>query len=246
MKRSHFNNSKAYHYFLLTFILFLGIISLYLSCKSKSPIEPTSSLHNQISTQSTNNTTTSSSTTTSVNPGQSPTNTTTLITSRNLTTTSTTTSSTSTTSTSTTTIRPTTTIPTTSVGVCNLQWCKVSISINNGEPITFKEYGGTYTLYPGDEVKISISIKNSGTANSINSNAMLVWFGIPPTSFNSPDYSEILGIIPANSKCNTWSNALQIDVSESASPGDTCTVEIRISSNNCSMISSTFGISIGK
>jgi hypothetical protein len=125
-------------------------------------------------------------------------------------------------------------------------WCQVTLTINDGTPITFQQHGGTYTLNPGDQVKISISIINLGTANSINSNAILAYFGSPPTSFSTPDHYENLGTIPANNVCYTWSDALQINVTESASPGDNCSVEIRVGSNNCSMISSTFGIYIGE
>jgi hypothetical protein len=253
MKRSPFNNLKIYRYFFIAFILILAILAIYVSCKSKSPTDANAASNDALAAQGAQNTTqttTSSSTTTSVKPGQSPTNTTTLITSRTLTSTSTrtTTTSSSTTSTTTTSRKTTTTIPTTvpttSVGACDLEWCEVTVTINDGPPITFQEYGGTYTVSPGDQVKISISIKNSGTANSINSHGIARYFGNPPLSFIDVDHYEYLGKIPANNKCYTWPNALQINVSGSASPGDYCAITIMIQSDNCSLISATFGISI--
>jgi hypothetical protein len=196
MKRSSFNNLKAYHYLLFTIILLLGILTFYLSCKSKSPTEPASQLYNQISTQSTNNTTTSSSTTTITQPGNSPTNTTTLITSRYLTTTSTTTSSTPTTSTSTT---------TTSVPSPYLEWCAfyvercvsgwcVKHSVNNGDTINSGSWTG-FHIFP--------KIKNKGTAPAENVTVTVKSIKKNTTKniYTVHDDTAFLGTIPADGKC---------------------------------------------
>jgi hypothetical protein len=217
MKRSSFDNLKTFYYFLFTFILILGILAFYSSCKSRSPTDANVCSNDALGAQSTTQTTTSSSTTTSVKPGQSPTNTTTLITSRNLTTTSTrtTTFSSSTTSTTTTSRKPTTT---TSVGVCNLELCWVTVTINSEKPITI-QYEETVIVNAGDEVKIRIWIKNTGTAATDNN-----WYAkcevipfLPGTCWGVHTY-ELLGSIKPNSKCYySGLNPLQVNVSSSAS-----------------------------
>jgi hypothetical protein len=157
MKSSSFPKERFY-YFVLFLIILIGIFAFYLSCKSKSPTEATSALHNQVFAQSTNNTTTSSSTTTTSRPGSSPANTTTLITSRTLTTTSTTTTSTSTTTTS---IRPTTTSSVHSTcATAKMELVEVKV---NGTPVAD---GGTFTVHPGDELKIVTKFCNNGTGTS--------------------------------------------------------------------------------
>jgi hypothetical protein len=136
------------YYFFIAIIIFSGILILYLSCKSKSPTESASSLHKQVAAQSTNNTTTSPSTTTSVRPGNTPTNTTTLITSRTLTTTSTSTTTITTTSiptaTTTSTLKPTTT-----VASANIEWC----NFEGGSNLFWAYYpncGNTFTIRSGE------------------------------------------------------------------------------------------------
>jgi hypothetical protein len=212
MKSSSLDNSKAFHYFLLAFILLLGILAIYVSCKSKSPTEATSSLPNQISTQSTNNTTTSSSTTTSVKPGQSPTNTTTLITSRYLTTTSTrtTTSSSSTTSTTTTSRKPTITSTTTSVGSPRLEWCAFDVesydgtiwiwfTVNNGDIIDECRGEIVFALF--------FKMKNVGTAPAENVTVTIQSVTPSPGSyFTVYDDTAFLGTIPADGACMPLSN----------------------------------------
>ena len=149
------------YYFVLFLIILIAIFAFYLSCKSKSPTEATSALNDQISVQSTNNTTTSSSTTTTVKPGQSPTNTTTLITSRTLTTTSTSTTSTSTSTTTTTSIRPTTTTSVHSTcATAKMELVEVKV---NGTPVAD---GSMFTAHPGDELKIVTKFCNNGTGTS--------------------------------------------------------------------------------
>jgi hypothetical protein len=223
MKHSPFNNLKIYRYFFIAFILVLAILAIYVSCKSKTPTEATSSLPNQISTQSTNNTTTSSSTTTSVKPGQSPTNTTTLITSRTLTSTSTrtTTSSSSTTSTTTTSRKPTTT----TVASPLLKWCAFDanwaygppptwFTVNNGD--TINECGGMggFSIYP--------KIKNVGTAPAENVTVTIQSVTPSPGSyFTVYDDTAFLGTIPADGACMPVSNNDAILISWGiANPGD--------------------------
>ncbi len=146
MKENFIIKGKAYFFFIA--IIILGILIFYLSCESKSPTEPASSLHKQVAVQSTNNTTTSSSTTTSVRPGNTPTNTTTLITSRTLTTTSTSTTTTTTTSiptaTTTSTLKPTTTIAS-----ANIEWCNFEGGSNLGRGY-YKNCGDTFTIRSGE------------------------------------------------------------------------------------------------
>jgi hypothetical protein len=99
MENKSLNNSKAYHYFLLVFILILGALTLYLSCNSKSPVEPTSPSNTTAAvkgTQQAVRTTTTSSIPSTIKSGKSQGNTTTIITSRTLTTTSTSTTTTTT------------------------------------------------------------------------------------------------------------------------------------------------------
>jgi len=164
MKNSLPNNLKAYHYLVFIFILLIGILVFYLSCKSQSPTEATSAMNNQIAGQSTNNTTTSSSTTTTIQANNPPTNTTTLITSRTLTSTSTSTSSTST---STTTSRPTTT---TTIAEPNLQWC--SFTVDNyywGYPKLITKKDRLCGTYEGDPMTLSnFVMKNRGSIPAEN------------------------------------------------------------------------------
>ncbi len=252
MERSPFNNLKIYRYFFIAFILLLGILAIYVSCKSKSPTDahvPSNDALAAQGAQNTTQTTTSSSTTTSVNPGQAPTNTTTLITSRNLTTTSTrtTTTSSSTTSTTTTSRKPTTTIPTTipttvpttSVGVCNLEWCEVTLTIDGTQiQVQHNDY---IPVMPGDVVKISLSVKNSGTAATHASTyANTSPHSSPPGSFIYVDTQETLGSIPADNTCYTWQDALQINVSTDASFNDYSDVIINIEPFACSTITIIF------
>jgi hypothetical protein len=160
MKKESIIKRKAYYYFVLFLIILFGIFAFYLSCKSKSPTEATSALHNQVFAQSTNNTTTSSSTTTTSRPGSFPTNTTTIITSRTLTTTSTSTTST-TTSTTTTSIRPTATTSVHSTcATAKLELVEVKV---NGTPVADN---GTITVHPGDVLKIVTKFCNNGTGIS--------------------------------------------------------------------------------
>lgn len=197
-------------YPILVVVILLGILGFYLSCKSKSPTEPASTLHNQVASQSTNNTTTSSSTTTTIKPGNSPTNTTTLITSRYLTTTSTSSSTTSTSSSSTT----TTSIATTSIANPDLKFCRFHIEfvfmghvfawdIKNG--CLFASCGkGSFNVYP--------KMKNVGTAAAENVIVTLVRVvksreGI---TFNLLDDSAFLGTIPADRACVSASNGDKI------------------------------------
>jgi hypothetical protein len=255
MKHSPFNNLKIYRYFFIAFILILGILAFYVSCKSKSPTDANAASSDALAAQgakSTTQTTTSSSTTTSVKPGQSPTNTTTLITSRNLTTTSTrtTTSSSSTTSTTTTSRKPTpptttsrkptTTVPTTSVGVCNLEWCEVTVTINSDPAIVAQHHSYIY-VFQGDVVKISLSVKNSGTAaTNASTYAYASPNSSPPGSFIYMDTEEDLGAIPADNTCYTWQDALQINVSSDASFNDMSAVDIYITAAGCSGINIYF------
>jgi hypothetical protein len=163
MRKEPIAQGRSYRYLLLIFILFIGILALYLSCKSKSPTEATSALNSQIAGQSTNNTTTSSSTTTTIQANNPPTNTTTLITSRTLTSTSTSTSSTST---STTTSRPTTT---TTIEQPKLQWC--SFIYENiyypVKPVTTR--GQLCYCYDGSLITLSnFVMKNMGSVPAEN------------------------------------------------------------------------------
>jgi hypothetical protein len=242
MKQSSFNNVKALHYFILAFILLLGILAIYVSCKSKSPTDANVSSNDALGAQSTTQTTTSSSTTTSVKPGQSPTNTTTLITSRNLTTTSTrtTTSSSSTTSTTTTSRKPTTTIPTTVpttsvAGRCKVEWCEVTVTIDGTAIVVQKE--DSIPVSPGDVVKVSFSVINTGTApTSTESKAIMGYLFIAPASFDVVDYKEDIGAIPADNNCYTWPDAFQINVSSSANSDDRCMLGILVLPIDCDLI----------
>jgi len=142
-----------------------------LSCKSKSPTDATGASNDALATQSANNTTqttTSSSTTTTVRPGQSPTNTTTLITSRTLTTTSTSTSTTSTTTTSipiTTTLKPTTTIgltTTIATELCDIRWPRKPYNAGGYVLINGNRYyhNATYHAAAGEQITIKVKICN--------------------------------------------------------------------------------------
>lgn len=149
MRKKPLAKGQSYYYVLLIFILIMGILAFYLSCKAKSPTEATSALNNQIAGQSTNNTTTSSSTTTTIQANNPPTNTTTLITSRYLTSTSTSTSSTSS---STTTSRPTTT---TTIVEPNLEWCSFTyITACTQVPEIIRKRGEFLCCYDDDYMYI--------------------------------------------------------------------------------------------
>lgn len=263
MKRSPFNSLKIYRYFFIAFILLLGISAIYVSCKSKSPTDANAASNDALAAQGAQNTTqttTSSSTTTSVKPGQSPTNTTTLITSRTLTSTSTRTTTTSS-STTTTSRKPTTTIPTTIpttvpttipttvpttsvVGNCKVEWCWVKVTINDGTPTEVQNEGGI-NVNPGDVVKISISVKNTGTAaTDINTNFVAYAETNPPSSFIYVYTQEILGAIPADNTCYTWSDAFQISVLNSANSEDSATVLIYIYPIDCNYIFFAFVLNV--
>jgi hypothetical protein len=208
MKENLISKRKTY-YFLSAIIILSGILIFYLSCKSKSPTEAYSSLQNQVAVQSTNNTTTSSSTTTSVRPGNTPTSTTTLITSRSLTT-------------------------TTSIESCNMEFCQVTYSINNGKAHAVQNEG-TIFVNIGDEVKISISIKNTGIANARKADALLLqqaglWH------FDVIDYRQNLGLIPADNTCYSWRNAFQIDVLRGAEQSEKRAFVIILRPFNCTEI----------
>jgi hypothetical protein len=81
---------KNYSYFILCFILLIGILIFYLSCESKSPTDVTAPSTETLaarSTKGTTQTTTSSSTTTTIKPLNPAAASSTIVTSRNLTTT---------------------------------------------------------------------------------------------------------------------------------------------------------------
>jgi hypothetical protein len=162
---------KAY-YFFIAIIILSGILILYLSCESKSPTEPASSLNNQVAAKSTNNTTTSSSTTTSVRPGNTPTNTTTLITSRTLTTTSTSTTTTTTTSVPTATTTSTAK-PTTTIASANITWC----NFEGGSNLFWAYYPNcntTFTIRAGEyEFWFEPQLMNNGEAPAHNVQVIL-------------------------------------------------------------------------
>ncbi len=182
MKNKSFNNSKAYHYFLLVFILILGALTLYLSCNSKSPTEPPSQSNTTAAvkgTQQTIRTTTTSSIPSTIKSGKSKTNTTTIITSRTLTTTSTSTTTTTTTSIpdtkTTSTAKSTTTIKL----AANIRSCSAIARIYSGSGAygqvgakAVKEIiiynGDTIYVIPGEDyVTIPyMEIKNIGNATA--------------------------------------------------------------------------------
>lgn len=76
-------------------------------------------------------------------------------------------------------------------------------------------------------VKISISVKNSGTAPTL-ADALATYNSSPSSSFINVDDYENLRAIPADDTCYTRQNALQINVSSYASPGDLSDVNICI------------------
>ncbi len=219
MRKKNSIKNRAYHYVVFILIILSGIVLFYLSCKSKSPTEATSALHNQVASQSTNNTTTSSSTTTTVKPGNSPTNTTTLITSRTLTSTSSTTSSTSTTSTSTTTSRqPTTSTTTTTTSTplaeCDIRWPRRPARSRGYVLIKGTRYYHGDTLYvkSGYSFRVTATICNYGsvTWDGTNYLTMRLWKN------GTVAYGYALGLAPfppgGSSSCRTATNPHQFTV----------------------------------
>ena len=96
-------------------------------------------------------------------------------------------------------------------------------------------------VMPGAEVKISISVKNSGTApTNASTYAYAGPDSNPPGSFIYVDTQEILGAIPADNTCYSWQDALQINVSSSANFNDFSTVIINIIPADCTSISILF------
>jgi hypothetical protein len=208
MKENFINKGKAY-FFITAIIILSGILLFYMSCKSKSPTESSASLPNLVASQNTNNTTTSSSTTTTSIPANTPTSTTTLITSRSLTT-------------------------TTSIAACNMEFCKVTCSINNGKPQAVQD-ADTIFVNIEDEVKISISVKNTGIADARKADAVL---GQQAGLFHFwvTDYRQNLGLIPADNTCYSWHNAFQIDVLRTAEQSEKRAFVIVLKPFNCTEI----------
>ncbi len=225
MKGKFIIKIKLYYYFVLILIILFAIFAFYLSCKSKSPTEATSALHDQVSAQSTNNTTTSSSTTTTSRPGSSPTNTTTLITSRTLTTTSTrtTTTSTSIPATSTSSRKTTTT---TRKQKCELRWCQVVI---NGTDIVHN--GDTYYVQAGQDLYIDLVVANDWPK-------MMTYVGtailVPPPGFltYTLNFPTPTVQFPPDGSCVTIEDPFTIHILGSVNDGDSCTFGFASSGND--------------
>ncbi len=194
-----------FSYFIICFIVLSGIVVFYMSCKSKSPTETNALSNDTLETQGVNNTTqttTSSSTTSTIKPGNAPTNTTTLITSRNLTTTSTSTTSTSTSTTST---------STTSRNAPLLQWCTFYVRfhraggsaeyyVDNGDVITEHWDYGTLWIYPkiknvGTDPAENVSISIQNITKNTHRNIVHIYKGI--ILYNT----TLLGTIPHDGTC---------------------------------------------
>jgi hypothetical protein len=225
MKENCIIKRKAY-YFFIAIIIFSGILIFYLSCESKSPTESASSLNNQVAVQSTNNSTTSSSTTTSVRPGNTPTNTTTLITSRTLTTTSTSTTTTTTTSiptaTTTSTAKPTTTIAS-----ANIKWCNFE-GASNLAWAYYKNCGDIFTILSGEyEFWFEPQLINNGEAPAQDVQVILknviVSGGFPVTVSQDRAF---FGTIPVETRwCAHSFPSIEIEWNpDDASSGDTITL----------------------
>jgi hypothetical protein len=222
----NFINKGKFYYFFIAIIILSGILILYLSCESKSPTEPVSSLHKQVAAQSTNNTTTSSSTTTSVRPGNTTTNTTTLITSRTLTTTSTSTTSTTTTSipTSTTT---STAKSTTTVASANIEWCNFEGGSNLGWGY-YPNCNTTFTIRSGEyQFWFEPQLMNNGQAPAQDVRVILknviVSGGFPVTVVRDRAF---FGTIPVETRwCDHSDPSIAIQWNpDDASSGDTITL----------------------
>lgn len=222
-------------YVIFCFILLLGILAFYLSCKSKSPTESTSALNGQLAGQNANNTTqttTSSSITTTVKPGSSPPNTTTLITSRTLTSTSTrtTTTATSTTSTTTTSRKVTTT---TTRRPTNLLWCSFHVMDWNGREYDVND-GDTI---PGSAVSITKfypRVQNVGTNPIANVTVTLRRVTTNPSfPVTITDNSAILWAIQNDGICvpiyNASNDCITIEwgFQDPVPTGSECTVTFR-------------------
>jgi hypothetical protein len=203
MKRNPVNNSKAYNYLIIGCILLLGVVAFYLSCKSKSPTESSSPSDGTAAVRETTHatrTTTTSSVPTALRSGKSQPNTSTIITSRNLTTTTTTTSTTSIPVTTTTSIKKVTT----SIGAGELEWCTFrvrltrppwEVNVNNGDSFDWP-YMLKVTL------SISPSLRNIGGTAVRNVNVILRIGGTGYYQFfnDSVQFSRI----PANGICQDF------------------------------------------
>lgn len=201
MKRNPVNNSKAYNYLIIGCILLLGVVAFYLSCKSKSPTESSSPSNETMAVRGTTQaarTTTTSSVPTALRSGKSPTNTSTIITSRNLTTTTTTTTSIPVTTTSS--IKG----ATTSIGAGELEWCTFrvrltrppwQVNVNNGD-----SFNWPYKLPV--LLSISPSLRNIGGTAVRNVNVILRIGGTGYYQFfnDSVQFSRI----PANGRCQDF------------------------------------------
>jgi hypothetical protein len=167
MKGKSFIKRSAYSYFILGCILLLGVVAFYLSCKSKSPTELSSPSSGTTAVRGASHaarTTTTSSVPAAIKSGKSQINTTTIITSRNLTTTSTTTTTTSI-PTTTTSIRE----ATTSIAIPELEWCTFAVMI----PYIYVFYvnnGDRLDIPPSSQLPLIIipSLKNIGGAPATN------------------------------------------------------------------------------
>jgi hypothetical protein len=167
MKDNIIIGKKNYSYFILCFILLIGILIFYLSCESKSPTDATAPSTETLAargTKGTTQTTTSSSTTTTIKPLNPAAASSTIITSRNLTTT---------------TVGVLPTMTTTISQLPDVQFCDIMVlyekwNINildakgvlppeNLPPKIFVKNGGTIRIpFWGYCVKIYIRVKNVG------------------------------------------------------------------------------------